>query len=232
MLLALGLILAVALVGWVAVDAARRQRNWLAWAMIVAFGGPIGMIVWLVARRSSPPLRPLGRTLATGLALAAVPLIFLNVAAVMFIVTYVFQVARVDGDVMAPALADRDRVIVNKWVYQTAAPRVGDIVMFRYPLNPDKTFVRRVIAEEGDQVQLVVGRVYRNTVLLDDRYVRDDFRSREDWGPEVIPPGYYFVMGDHRNKSSDSRHWGMVPRKYILGRVQLRWWPLPTTRVF
>jgi signal peptidase I len=230
MFLALGLIVAVAMIGWVAMDAARRQRNWLAWAMLVAFGGPIGMIIWLVARRSSPSHRPLGFMHAAGLVLAAVPLIFLNVAAVMFIVTYLFQVARVDGDVMAPALADRDRVIVNKWLYQTAAPRVGDIVMFRYPLNPDKTFVRRVIAEEGDQVRIVKGRVYRNEVPLED--VPEEFKSRENWGPEVIPPGYYFVMGDHRNKSSDSRHWGMVPKKYILGRVQLRWWPLPTTRLF
>jgi signal peptidase I len=133
---------------------------------------------------------------------------------------------------MAPTLADQDRLIVNKIAYRFGAPHVGDIVMLYYPLNPDKSFVKRVIAEEGDQVRIVEGRVYRNEVPLDDDYVPAEFRSHEDWGPEVIPDGYYFVMGDHRNNSSDSRHWGMVPKKYIIGKVQLRWWPLPKARLF
>ncbi len=148
------------------------------------------------------------------------------------IVTFGFQVARVEGQSMAPTLADQDRLIVNKIAYRFGAPHVGDIVMLYYPLNPDKSFVKRVIAEEGDQVRIVEGRVYRNEVPLDDEYVPAEFRSHEDWGPEVIPPGYYFVMGDHRNNSSDSRHWGMVPKKYIIGKVQLRWWPLPKARLF
>jgi signal peptidase I len=148
------------------------------------------------------------------------------------IVTFGFQVARVEGQSMAPTLADQDRLIVNKIAYRFGAPHVGDIVMLYYPLNPDKSFVKRVIAEEGDQVRIVEGRVYRNEVPLDDDYVPAEFRSHEDWGPEVIPPGYYFVMGDHRNNSSDSRHWGMVPKKYIIGKVQLRWWPLPKARLF
>jgi signal peptidase I len=148
------------------------------------------------------------------------------------IVTFGFQVARVEGQSMAPTLADQDRLIVNKIAYRFGAPHVGDIVMLYYPLNPDKSFVKRVIAEEGDQVRIVEGRVYRNEVPLDDDYVPAEFRSHEDWGPEVIPPGYYFVMGDHRNNSSDSRHWGMVPKKYVIGKVQLRWWPLPKARLF
>jgi len=69
-------------------------------------------------------------------------------------------------------------------------------------------------------------------VLMDDAFVPPEFRSHEDWGPQVIPEGYYFVMGDHRNNSSDSRHWGYVPKKYIIGRVQLRWWPLTHASVF
>ncbi|MGH9331443.1 MAG: signal peptidase I [Vicinamibacterales bacterium] len=148
------------------------------------------------------------------------------------IVTFAFQVARVEGQSMAPTLADQDRLIVNKLAYRFGDPHVGDIVMLYYPLNPDKSFVKRVIAEEMDTVRIVEGRVYRNEVPLDDDYVPAEFRSHEDWGPEVIPDGYYFVMGDHRNNSSDSRHWGMVPKKYIIGKVQLRWWPLPKARVF
>ena len=148
------------------------------------------------------------------------------------IVTFVFQVARVEGQSMAPTLADQDRLIVNKLAYRLGEPQVGDIVMLYYPLNPEKSFVKRVIAEEGDQIRIVDGRVYRNDVLINDDYVPPEFRSHDDYGPEVVPQGYYFVMGDHRNNSSDSRHWRFVPKKYIIGKVQLRWWPLPEARIF
>jgi len=149
------------------------------------------------------------------------------------IVTFGFQVARVEGQSMAPTLADQDRLIVNKASYRFfEEPQIGDIVMLYYPLNPEKSFVKRVIAKEGDQVRIVDGRVYRNDVLINDEYVPVEYRSHDDWGPEVVPEGQYFVMGDHRNNSSDSRHWKWVPKKYIIGKVQLRWWPLPHARLF
>jgi signal peptidase I len=149
------------------------------------------------------------------------------------IVTFGFQVARVEGQSMAPTLADQDRLIVNKAAYRFfEEPQIGDIVMLYYPLNPEKSFVKRVIAKEGDQVRIVDGRVYRNDVPINDDYVPAEYRSHDDWGPEVVPEGQYFVMGDHRNNSSDSRHWKWVPKKYIIGKVQLRWWPLPHARLF
>jgi signal peptidase I len=148
------------------------------------------------------------------------------------IVTFGFQVARVEGHSMAPTLADQDRLIVNKLAYRIGEPHIGDIVMLYYPLVPEKSFVKRVIASEGDQVRIVGGKVYRNDALMDDSFVPPEYRSHDDWGPQVIPEGYYFVMGDHRNNSSDSRHWGFVPKKYIIGKVQLRWWPLPHARIF
>jgi signal peptidase I len=148
------------------------------------------------------------------------------------IVTFGVQVARVDGLSMAPTLEDHDRLIVNKLVYELGDPRPGDIVMLYYPLNPDKMFVKRVIAREGDTVRIVDGRVYVNDVPLHDDYVPAEFRSHDDWGPQVIQQGYYFVMGDHRNNSSDSRHWGPVPKKYIVGKVKVRWWPLQDARIF
>ena len=148
------------------------------------------------------------------------------------IVTFGFQVARVEGQSMAPTLADQDRLIVNKFAYRIGIPRRGDIVMLYYPLNPEKMFVKRVIAREGDTVRIVDGRVYVNDVPLHDDYVPAEFRSHDDWGPQVIPQGYYFVMGDHRNNSSDSRHWGTVPKKYIVGKVKVRWWPLQDARIF
>lgn len=150
----------------------------------------------------------------------------------VLIVTFGFQVARVEGKSMAPTLEDQDRLIVNKFVYKIGEPRRGDIVMLYYPVNPEKSFVKRVIAEEGDTVRIVDGRVYVNDIPLKDDYVAPEFRSHDDWGPKVIDEGYYFVMGDNRSNSSDSRTWGMVPKKYITGKVQLRWWPVPTARVF
>jgi signal peptidase I len=148
------------------------------------------------------------------------------------IVTFGFQVARVDGLSMAPTLEDHDRLIVNKLVYELGEPRPGDIVMLYYPLNPEKMFVKRVIAKEGDTVRIVDGRVYVNDIPLHDDYVPLEFRSHDDWGPQVIQQGYYFVMGDHRNNSSDSRHWGPVPKKYIVGKVKVRWWPLQDAKIF
>ena len=149
------------------------------------------------------------------------------------IVTFGFQVARVEGKSMEPTLADQDRLIVNKAAYRFfGLPEPGDIVMLYYPRDPDKSFVKRVIAQEGDSVRIEDGRVYVNEVLLSDDYVPPNFRSHENHGPEVVREAHYFVMGDHRNNSSDSRHWGQVPERYVIGKVQLRWWPLTTATLF
>ena len=148
------------------------------------------------------------------------------------IVTFVFQVARVEGFSMQPTLQDNDRLIVNKLAYRLGDPKVGDIVMLYSPLDPDKALVKRVIAQPEDRVRIVDGRVYRNGALLDDSFVAAQFRSHDDWGPEKVPEGYYFVLGDHRNDSSDSRSLGFVPKRYITGKVQVRWWPLGHGHIF
>ena len=148
------------------------------------------------------------------------------------IITFVAQIARVEGTSMAPTLQDQDRLVVNKLAYRLHDPQVGDIVMLLYPLDPDKSYVKRVIAREGDQLQIKDGRVFRNGVALDDAFVPPEYRGHDDWGPEIVPDGSYFVMGDHRTHSSDSRHWRYVPKKYIVGKVQLRWWPMGQARAF
>jgi signal peptidase I len=151
---------------------------------------------------------------------------------IAFIVTFGFQGARIDGLSMAPTLEDQDGLIIDKFVYEYSDPRPGDIVMLYYPRDPDRLFVKRLIAREGDRVDIVDGAVSINGRSLRDDYVFPDYRSHDDWGPTTVPEGYYFVMGDHRNSSSDSRHWGMVPKRYILGKVKIRWWPLQDIRIF
>jgi signal peptidase I len=210
---------------WTALDAARRGRNWFAWSVAVAATG-VAFPVWLIVRRRFEPAAgrrdgAFGAALVAGI-LFIVVLDFL----LMVSVTGLFQHARVEGVAMSPTLNDQDRLIVDKSRYRWQVPRTGEVVMLYFPLNPDKMFVKRVIAEEGDQVRIVDGQVYRNDIPIDDRQVPNEYRSHEDYGPQVVPQGYYFVMGDHRNNSSDSRHWGFVPRKYIIGKVVYRWWPL------
>ena len=149
------------------------------------------------------------------------------------IVTFGGQVARVEGRSMQPTLQDQDRLIINKAAYKFfGKPKPGDIVMLHYPRDPDKAYVKRIVAEEGDIVLIEDGHVFVNDVLQPDVFVPLEYRSYEDHGPEIVAESYYFVMGDHRNNSSDSRHWGQVPEKYIIGRVQLRWWPLVDARLF
>jgi len=199
---------------------------------VLAPVGAAALPVPAVAGYVQPPYQPTRAERVQEETLAWLKTLFSAAVYAILIVTFGFQVARVEGQSMAHTLEDQDRLIVNKLVYRISEPRRGDIVMLYYPLNPDKSFVKRVIAEEGDSVRIVDGRVYVNDIPLQDDYISAEYRSHDDWGPQIIPEGYYFVMGDHRNNSSDSRHWGMVPKRYIIGKVQLRWWPVPTARVF
>ena len=193
--------------------AAYRQADY----QVDAAGTPFTLRV----DRRSPELLALFKTLVSAAVYATL------------IVTFGFQVARVEGQSMVPTLEDQDRLIVNKFAYRIHDPRVGDVVMLLWPEDPEKSFVKRIIAEPGDTVRSVDGRVYRNDVPIPDDFIPEQFRMLNDtWGPQVLPPGYYFVMGDHRNNSSDSRTWGTVPKKYILGKVQLRWWPINHARWF
>jgi signal peptidase I len=228
-----GFVFSLALAAWVAIDAARRGRNWAGWTVFVALTGGLGALVWLfVRRRSVAQPEPVGAGRAAALFSAAVLIVVLTGVVGAFVITFLFQFARIEGRAMSPTLADQDGVIVSKLAYQRKKPRRGEIVMLMYPLNPTRTFVKRVIAEEGDQVRIEQGLVHLNDVPLHEPFIQGEFRSGERWGPAVVPEGYYFVMGDFRSNSSDSRHWGFVPEKYILGRVACRWWPVSAAKCF
>jgi signal peptidase I len=182
----------------------------------------------------SPPRPTVGRpgNLRRAQLISGVRTLVLAAIDATLIATFGFQVVRVDGYSMAPTLEDHDRLIVNKLAYELGDPRPGDIVTLYYPRDPDRLFVKRLIAREGDSVRIVHGRVYVNGQPLRDDYVIPDFRDNGNWGPQVIGPGYDFVLGDHRTNSFDSRHWGLVPKKYITGKVEVRWWPLQDVKIF
>jgi signal peptidase I len=225
-------ILNVALSLWLLIDAVRRGRGWVRWQVLLHFVFLLAVPIWLVRRRQWPVTAEIGRARQLKLAALSVAIVAVSLSTAPVLTEYFFQVARVEGQAMSPTLNNQDRLIVNKRVYRTGDPAIGDIVMLRYPLDPEKTFVKRVIASGGDEVRIVNGVVFRNGVRVDEPYVLDAHRSYDQWGPEVVPEGAYFVLGDHRNNSSDSRVWGFVPRQYMLGRVTTRWWPLRAPRRF
>jgi len=216
-------------------DTIRRGRGWIRWQLLLHVASVfVAVPVWLVRRRRWPATieidRQRRRTL-TALALVIVAASFtLRPALGRLVPTDRYQNARYEGVSMSPTLNDQDRVIVNKRAYLADDPSIGDIVMLRYPLNPEKTFVKRVIASGGDTVEIADGVVLRNGRAVDEPYLT--YRSLDHWGPQIVPEGTYFVLGDRRDHSSDSRHWGFVPRKYMLGRVTARWWPLSQRRRF
>lgn len=223
MFLYAGYVLAVA---WLMIDARRRDRRSAVWGFLTVFFGLFVLLPWLVVRRRHPVVRELtGATVGRITVLALVLVVGGYLARAAF-TEFVFQFARVEGQAMSPTLHDQDRLIINKFTYVTGEPRVGEVVMMRYPVNPERSFVKRIIAAGGDTVRLENGRVYRNDQPLVEPFVVEGNASRDDWGPQVVPEGHYFMLGDKRNNSSDSRHWGFVPRDHIVGRASWVWYRL------
>jgi signal peptidase I len=162
---------------------------------------------------------------------AAVELLHDISIAVVFcflLLTFVGQAFRVQGPSMMPLLEDGERIVVNKLVYYMGGEiRRGDVVVFWYPHDPSVSYIKRVAALPGDVVEVREGDLYVNEKKIDEPYVRAEFKDRQsNLPPTSIKKGYYFVLGDHRNMSLDSRSWGEVPQKYIYGKALFRFWPI------
>ncbi|MFN8094040.1 MAG: signal peptidase I [Vicinamibacteria bacterium] len=143
-----------------------------------------------------------------------------------FLITFVAQAFRVQGTSMEPLLEDGERIVVNKFVYRFRAIDRGDVVVFWYPRDPSVSFIKRVVGLPGDTVEIRGGRLIVNGAAVDERYLPPAFRDSDSLPPTEVRRGYYFVLGDHRRSSNDSRSWGEVPERYIYGRAVFRFWPL------
>lgn len=157
----------------------------------------------------------------------------------MFSRTFVFQQSKIPSGSMMDTLLVGDYIMVNRFVYAphsfdwerkllpTRQIRRGDIVVFKQPETPEVDYIKRVAGLPGDQVELQDGYLYVNGEPVEEGYVSDQYRRRDpgkNFGPTRVAPGNYFVLGDHRNSSSDSRRWGQVPEALIKGRAVLIWW--------
>jgi signal peptidase I len=143
-----------------------------------------------------------------------------------FIIIFLYQPVKVEGTSMMPSLQDQERIFVNKFVYRLEAIERGDIVVFRYPRDPSKSFIKRVVAVAGDHVRIDGGQVYVNGQPLDEDYVPPAYTDRRSYAEAVVPAGSYFVLGDHRTLSNDSRDFGPVSRDYIYGKAVFGYWPM------
>lgn len=152
-------------------------------------------------------------------------ILFAALTAVL-IVVFVVQPVKVEGTSMQPELIDQERIFVNKFVYHFSNINRGDIVVFWYPRDTSKSFIKRVIGVPGDTVEVRSGLVYINGRLLEESYVSPEFFDIGSYSRVTVPRGYYYVLGDHRNSSNDSRNWGPVPESNIFGKAVFRYWPM------
>ena len=146
-------------------------------------------------------------------------------AASVFIITFLYQPVRVEGTSMLPQLQDQERLFVNKLSYRVGTIHRDDVVVFLYPRDTTKSYIKRVIALPGDHLRIDQGTVFVNGQKIAEPYVARLFADDRSEPERVIPPDEYFVMGDHRSISSDSRDFGPVERKLIYGKAEFVYWP-------
>jgi signal peptidase I len=151
--------------------------------------------------------------------------LLVSTAVSVLIITFLYQPVRVEGTSMLPRLEDRDRLFINKFVYDFSAIKRGDVVVFHYPLDPAKSYIKRVTALPGDRLWIDQGVVWLNGKPLKEKYVPQKYRDTRSMAEIVLPANCYFMMGDHRSISSDSREFGPVERSLIYGKAVFVYWP-------
>jgi signal peptidase I len=150
----------------------------------------------------------------------------ISLAISCFIIIFLYQPVKVEGTSMMPSLEDQERIFVNKFVYRWEPISRGDIVVFRYPRDPSKSFIKRVIGLAGDHIVIEDGRVYVNGGLLDEDYVPRMYEDQRSYPDVVVPAGSYYLLGDHRSLSNDSRDFGPVDQSFIYGKAVFGYWPV------
>jgi signal peptidase I len=178
------------------------------------------------AEPASAPV-PNKRSLVGALLHWARDLIFSVVLAII-VILFLYQPVKVEGTSMMPTLDDQERIFINKFVYRLHFGKIdrGDTVVFWFPGDPTKSYIKRVIAVPGDRIEVDRGGVIVNGQTLVENYVPDEYRDQSSMTSRTVPQDEYFVLGDHRSSSNDSRAWGMVPRRYIYGKAVFIYWPL------
>jgi signal peptidase I len=144
----------------------------------------------------------------------------------LVIIVFLYQPVKVEGTSMAPLLSDQERIFINKFVYRFEDIHRGDVVVFWYPLDRSKSFIKRIIGLPGETVEIRRGAVFVNGQEIPEPYVPPQYADNTDFGPVKVPKNSYFVMGDHRISSNDSRVFGSVASQYIYGRAVFAYWPV------
>ncbi len=150
--------------------------------------------------------------------------LFIALILVVIIKTFIMQLFWIPSRSMEPVLLINDRIVVTKFSYWYREPQRGDIIVFRFPKDTTKHLVKRVIGMGGEIISIRHNQVYINGKLLDEPYINNG--KYQDFGPIVVPENHYFVLGDNRDSSEDSRAFGCVPSQLVVGKAQFRYWPL------
>jgi signal peptidase I len=175
-----------------------------------------------------PPEPPVKRSGGIWNALSWVRDLAFSVLIAVILIVFIYQPVKVEGTSMMPTLTDQERIFINKFTYHFGLGDIqrGDMVVFWFPLDQTKSYIKRVIGVPGDLVRIEAGAVFINGQQLNEPYVPDEFRDRVSYEERRVPDDQYFVLGDHRNSSSDSRTWGFVKRDAIYGKAIFVYWPL------
>ena len=152
--------------------------------------------------------------------------LLVSLAISAFIIIFLYQPVKVEGTSMMPGLEDQERIFVNKFVYRWEPIARGDIVVFRYPRDTSKSYIKRVIGVAGDRVRIDNGQVYVNGEAVEEDYVPSDYADARSYPEITVPTHSFFVLGDHRTMSNDSRDFGPVNERFIYGEAVFGYWPM------